>query len=328
MYRASVYAAILPICFSQTSAATFHRNLAIISVPNSSKFSHHHALLRVRGGNVQDDIQPVMDAFAAEPQDPIGEPELVQDATRDAPSSEPTMMKLSKRFQSFMQPGSPDSIEVESLLDQGVTSTSVLKEDNVGFIASAFVGIKTALVNALTRYPSLKYVIAAVVTLVLIALLKEILFQESSVSTTEQPEPKEVITVQPSPVPAMIEEIKPQIVTASITHISTPRENISKFHPTKPQLIISLVLGTLGMIAGTIALIAETAEIGITNASSKNSKINDGLSTGEGNDGKSTFLHLSCDDAKKVGAGAAGGVVASGMVGRAVIIGKVLNFLF
>jgi len=87
------------------------------------------------------------------------------------------------------------------------------------------------------------------------------------------------------------------------------------------------------MLAGSLAMLAESAESGLTNVASTRGKRGTAAATVATNtsndgDGGECMFDLSCDDVKKVGAGAAGGALASGIIGRSVVIRKVLSVMF
>jgi hypothetical protein len=323
----------LHICLSEASTRNPFQQNHLLVVPSHS-FHTFRVLSTIRGGggggrrNSYED-EKVPGAARGYIRKRVGTEQM---SAGQIPSNEPTITTISNTvLQSFVSFGA-DSAKKSS------APSSALKEGNPTMLPSAFLGIKSSMVNTFIAHPSLKYILAAVVVFAIIAIVKAIVLEESKslVVETEPEEPNSTIIIEASqehapvdPISTSLEQTKPRVITASITHISKPREETQQFisfQPTRPQVIISLVIGGLGMIAGTIALVAETAEMGLA---SHRPTINSEKSLSMSVEGQDSCIHRrSCDDAKKVGAGAVGGVLASGMLGRAVIIGKVLSFLF
>lgn len=330
-YRSLSLAFTLHIGLSEASTGNPFQQSHLLVVP--SHFHTFSVLSTIRGGggrrNLYED-ENVPGTARGYIRKRVGTEQM---SAGQMPCNEPTITKISNTvLQSFVSFVGADSAKKSS------APSSALKEGNLTMIPSAFMGIKSSMVNSFIAHPSLKYILAAAVVFAIIAIVKAIVLEESKslVVETEPKEPNSTIIIEASqehapvdPVSTSLEQTKPRVITASITHISKPCEETQQFisfQPTRPHVIISLVIGGLGMIAGTIALVAETAEMGLA---SHRPTINSEKSLSMSAEGQDSCIHRrSCDDAKKVGARAVGGVLASGMLGRAVIIGKVLSFLF
>jgi hypothetical protein len=343
-YRSVALIFALFTCLSEASSRNLFRQCTtnddvLVVVPRSSSFQSFRVLSTIRGGGgglQNDDTAPGVAVRGYMRRRGAGAEQIMP--TIQMPSDQPTIMKISNTVQSYFVDSLPDSAK-----NKAPSSVTISKEPNFVILSSALRGIKNVIVNTFIAYPSLKYVLVAIMMFAVIAFVKESLFVDkenscSPVMVTGSEElnsstlAMEATEKQQAPM-ISLEQVKPKVFTATITHISKRSEEGTQqfisLQPTRPQMMIfSLVIGGIGIIAGTIALVvAETAEIGLL-GSSNQPRINLEQSSSLSLEGQDSCIHRSCDDAKKVGAGAAGGILASGMVGRAVIIGKVLNFLF
>lgn len=304
-----------------------HCNLAltlilIASCNNASASPFHRAglvspsmkALHLRGGHLEDGAAPPLgngDGDVVNVDVPvIGEDIIAVEGTMEEmavvpPSSEPTMQRLSNRMASYRQPASPET--VESLLENEVVPPPVLHDGNMAMIATSVAGLKNAFLDALVAYPLLKYVLGAFAALVVITVVKGIFSEETEVPPTS------VKAIAPA---VTLEQSKPKYT--------------AKINAGNPQMLASVLIGGLGMIAGSLAMVAESAESGFANTASSKGKrgVTAVPASPENTNGEDTSFDLSSDDVKKVGAGAAGGAFASGLIGRSVVIGKILSVMF
>lgn len=295
---------------SEASASPFYR----VSLVSPSLKALHF-----RGGNIVEDVAaavPEMGYVDAQLDAPTLGEEKIQEMIVEPPASEPTMQRLSSRMKAYRQPASPEILE--SLLDDEVVPATVLNPNDgtMAMLATTVAGLKTAFLDALVAYPVLKYVLAAIAALVVMTIVKLLFSDDAKVA---EPTPQTAISINAIDPVDLTQSSKPKGVSASLTHI---RKNAGN-----PQILASVLIGGFGMLAGSLAMLAESAESGLTNVASTKGKsgaatVASNTSNDEGGG------DLSCDDVKKVGAGAAGGALASGIIGRSVVIGKVLSVMF
>jgi hypothetical protein len=313
MHSNLVLTLVVLTSISEASASPFHR----VSLVSPSLKALH-----LRGGNIVGDeaaAVPEMGDVDAQLDAPtltgiFGEEATVgeiniEEMIVEPPAGEPTMQRLSSIMKAYRQPASPDI--VESLLDDEVVPAPDLNptDGTMAMLATTVAGLKTAVLDALVAYPVLKYVLAAVAALVVITIVKGLFSNDAEVA---EPTPQTVISFKAVDPVVLTQSSKPKYISASLTHVKKNAGN--------PQIMASVLLGGLGMLAGSLAMLAESAESGLTNVASTKGK--SGAANGE------CMSDLSCDDVKKVGAGAAGGALASGIIGRSVVIGKVLSVMF
>jgi len=289
--------------------------------------------LHLRGGDIVEDVAAAVPEMGDVPVDAptltgiIGEEAVfgetkIEEMVVEPPASEPTMQRLSSRMKSYRQPASPEI--VESLLDdEAVPETIVNPSDGtMAMIATTVAGLKTAFLDALVAYPVLKYIFVAIAALVVITIVKEFFSDDSEVA---EPTPQTAISIKAIDPVLLTQSSNPKAFSASLTHIRKTTGN--------SQILASALIGGLGMLAGSLAMLAESAESGLTNVASTRGKRGTAAATVATNtsndgDGGECMFDLSCDDVKKVGAGAAGGALASGIIGRSVVIRKVLSVMF
>jgi hypothetical protein len=306
MHRIIELTIILLVSACKVSASSFHR---------TSLISPSLRALHLRGGDLEDVATPEIGDDLDVPfigEDIIAEEESMEGMIVEPPTSEPTMQRLSKRMASYRQPASPEP--VESLLEDKLVPPPVSYNGSLAMIATAAAGLKKAFLNALVAYPLLKYVLAAFVALIVITFVKGI-FEES-----DFPPPSADLNIK-------------AIVPALAPATSKSKAIKAKISAGNPQMLASILIGGLGMIAGSLAMAAESAEDGFANGTSSTRKRGvmafsaSSIHSNSVDDGESVS-DVSRDDVKKVGAGAAGGAFASGLIGRSVVISKILSVMF
>mmetsp|Transcript_29887 Transcript_29887/g.45735 ORF Transcript_29887/g.45735 Transcript_29887/m.45735 type:complete len:320 (-) Transcript_29887:1620-2579(-) len=245
--------------------------------------------------------------------EPVAEAEPVV-VVEEPPSSLPTYQRM---MNTVRQPTSEDPIvdsllvetsEVEATAEDAIDALpDATTSSGVGMIptALAFVtNIKTSLISLDAAFPVLKYVVAVVIVA---AILINIVTGMLSSGGVDEPVPEpRSITAEP-------------VETGSV---EKKDQNIA-------QTALALAVGAAGLIAGSLAMVADGADDEATTSLFRPRSTATAVSSEEEEEEDSSeggLKNISNCDKAKIGAGSA--ALVGGISSRAVILGKVLSIWF
>lgn len=289
---------------STISAAPFHRSKCVLPLP-LSRLSSIHAL-NLRGG----DYEELIFTGSVENDAPIGyglpeaEPPVDVSIEETPPitmtdNDEPVTVQ---HRPNVVQPASPDP--VESLLGESTEhepSSIITTPLNFNFISTSLIGAKVALFDATHTYPALKYALIVIVASLVISIFRNLFFEDQ----------KEV----------EMEEIAVTVVSG----MEKPTGN--------SQVLLSVLIGGLGLAAGSLAMTTEHVEnVSSRRRAKAGAPVQDQDLGDEGDDGDETNNPLkkipNIGIYKSIGVCAGAAWLGSGMAGRATVIKNILGGMF
>lgn len=195
----------------------------------------------------------------------------------------------------------------ESIVSQEITeevvSASVVEESAASV---PYLKVVVPAMSSLLEKPAMKYVLVAAIVIVIVTAIKSLFFSKEDEEVVETP------IIETVPMPSI----------PSIEKISVPKSSLEK--KANAQMLLGLLVGGLGVVAGSLAMVAESVDGGVGKlAFGKSESVAPSTETDSEKDGSSDG-----DFGKKVGVGAAGGFIASGIITRVVVTAKVLAGMF